>query len=63
MADLKSLIRYIKKDHVQSNILKIDTNSIFAGGYSAGAVTAIHSAYVDDITDLPLSPVKRTIYC
>ena len=58
MADLKSLIRYIKKDYVQSNILKIDTNSIFAGGYSAGAVTAIHSAYVDDITDLPLSPVN-----
>ena len=58
MADLKSLIRYIKKDHVQSNILKIDTNSIYAGGYSAGAVTAIHSAYVDDITDLPLSPVN-----
>ena len=49
MADLKSLIRYIKKDYVQSNILKIDTNSIYAGGYSAGAVTAIHSAYVDDI--------------
>ena len=58
MADLKSLIRYIKKDHIQSNILKIDTNSIFAGGYSAGAVTAIHSAYLDDITDLPLSPVN-----
>ena len=58
MADLKSLIRYIKKDHVQSNILKIDTNSIYAGGYSAGAVTAIHSAYVDDITELPLSPVN-----
>ena len=58
MADLKSLIRYIKKDHIQSNILKIDTNSIYAGGYSAGAVTAIHSAYVDDITDLPLSPVN-----
>jgi para-nitrobenzyl esterase len=58
MADLKSVIRYIKKDYIQSNILKIDTNSIFAGGYSAGAVTAIHSAYVDNISDLPISPVN-----
>ena len=35
-----------------------DPNTIFVGGYSAGAVTAIHLAYIDEINDLPISPIN-----
>ncbi len=30
----------------------------FTGFYSAGAVVAIHLAFIDDITDLPISPIN-----
>ena len=29
----------------------IDTSTIFIGGYSAGAITSLHLAYVDDISE------------
>ena len=35
----------------------IDTNAIFVGGISSGGITAIHTAYIDDISDLPTSPI------
>ena len=47
MADVKSAIRFLSKDAQTSNTYKIDTNSVFIGGYSAGAVSALHTAWVD----------------
>lgn len=52
VADLKSAIRYIRKDFSNGNAMGIDPNTIFIGGYSAGAVAAIHTAYIDTIVDL-----------
>ena len=35
------------------NDYKVDVNRIFAGGYSAGAVTAINAAYLNEYEELP----------
>ena len=47
--DLKAAIRFFYKDKQTTNSYKIDTNRIFIGGSSAGAITALHVAYLDDI--------------
>ena len=57
VADIKAAIRYVRKDFANGNTLGSDPNAIFAGGYSAGAVLALHMAYIDQISDLPTSPV------
>ena len=55
VADIKAAIRYFRKSIVNGNPYGIDGSAIFIGGYSAGAVAAIHSAYIDSISDLPTS--------
>lgn len=44
MQDAKGAIRYLKG---LANNYYIDTNNVFAGGESAGAFTALHTAYVN----------------
>ena len=58
VADAKSAIRFLRKDYDNGDNYGIDPNTIFVGGYSAGAVTAIHLAYIDEINDLPTSPIN-----
>ena len=52
MHDMKAAIRFFKKD---SNIatFKIDTNRIIIGGISAGAIAAIHTAYLNEESEIP----------
>jgi len=57
-SDMKSAVRFFKKDFSNGNTYGIDTNAIFVGGISSGGVTAIHTAYIDDITDLPTNPIN-----
>ncbi len=57
VSDAKSAIRYFRKDFDNGNTYSIDPNTIFVGGYSAGAVIAVHLAYIDSISDLPTSPI------
>lgn len=45
--DMKASIRFFYKDKLTLNAYKIDTNNIFIGGSSAGAVTALHTAYLN----------------
>ena len=46
--DMKAAVRFFYKDRVTgANLYKIDTNNIFIGGSSAGAITALHYAYLD----------------
>lgn len=45
--DMKASIRFFYKDRLTTNTYKIDTNNIFIGGSSAGAITALHTAYLD----------------
>ncbi len=46
--DMKAAIRFFYKDAQTANLYKIDTNQIFIGGTSAGAITALHVAYLDN---------------
>ena len=46
--DLRAAIRFFYKDKQTANNYKIDTNKIFIGGSSAGAITALHVGYLDD---------------
>lgn len=45
--DMKAAVRFFYKDKLTTNQYKIDTNNIFIGGSSAGAITALHTAYLD----------------
>jgi len=50
--DLRAAIRYFYKDRQTANLYKIDTNRIYIGGSSAGAITALHLAYLDNECEL-----------
>ena len=52
VADLKAGVRFLRKDFTIGDTYGIDPNTIFIGGYSAGAVAAIHTAFIDSISDL-----------
>lgn len=54
--DIKAAIRYFRKDFANGDTYGIDPNTIFVGGSSAGAITAIHLAYIDNVSDLPTTP-------
>jgi len=58
VSDVKSAIRYFRKDFANGDTYGIDPNTIFIGGYSAGAVIAIHLPYIDAISDLPTTPIN-----
>lgn len=45
--DMKASVRFFYKDKLTLNAYKIDTNNIFIGGSSAGAVTALHTVYLN----------------
>ena len=46
--DLRAAVRFFYKDKQTTNTYKIDTTKIYVGGSSAGAITALHLAYLDD---------------
>ncbi len=46
MQDMKASVRFFYKDKLTTNTYKIDTTNIFIGGTSAGAITAMHVAYL-----------------
>ena len=49
ISDMKSAVRYFRKDFKNNNnSFGINTNQIFVGGYSAGAVTAAHLSVIDE---------------
>ncbi len=51
--DLKAAIRYIKKDVVtNNNYYKVDTNTIFIYGSSAGAICMLQTIYLDDTSEM-----------
>jgi acetyl esterase/lipase len=53
MHDMKAAVRFFRKDATNGNTYNIDTNRIIIGGISAGAITAIQAAYLDDILEIP----------
>ncbi|MEO0470582.1 MAG: alpha/beta hydrolase [Bacteroidota bacterium] len=55
--DMKAAVRFFTKDEQY----KVNPNQVFVGGFSAGAVMALHAAYIDQ-KDLPLLPPEITEY-
>jgi len=53
VADGKSVIRYFRKDNAEDNIYRINTNDIWIGGNSAGAILSMHLAYLDEGDNAP----------
>jgi predicted esterase len=49
--DVKATIRFFKKDAATTNTYKIDTSKIFVLGFSAGGMIALHTAYVNSVTE------------
>jgi len=51
--DVKAAIRYFRMNDELYNDYKIDTNRIYVGGVSAGAIAAINAAYLDEMSEIP----------
>ena len=55
VADMKAAVRFFNKDKATDNLYRINSSNIFIGGYSAGAITALHYGYVKtnaELTDI-----------
>lgn len=52
IADQKAVITFFVNDAHGKNRYRIDTNNIFIGGHSAGAITSMHTAYINSNDDL-----------
>lgn len=50
--DQKAAIRFFKKDADTNNQYKINPDKIFIGGHSAGAVTSLHTAYIENVDEV-----------
>lgn len=50
--DLKGAIRFFYKDAATDDVYRVDTTNIFIGGSSAGAITALHVAYLTEECEL-----------
>lgn len=53
VADFKAAVRFLYKSAQNGNPYRIDTNRLYIGGVSAGAVSACHYAFLDDINEMP----------
>ncbi len=54
VGDMKAAVRYFREDVATENRFRADVEHIFVGGYSAGAVAALHTAFLDKDDDIPL---------
>lgn len=53
VGDGKAAVRYFRQDAATSNQYRIDTDKIFIGGSSAGAVLGLHLGHLDEYDILP----------
>ncbi len=51
ISDGKAAMRFFVQDAATTNTYKIDTNNVFIGGNSAGAVLYMHVGYIDSIAE------------
>ena len=52
--DVKAAIRYFRMmDELSQETYRIDSNRIFVGGVSAGAIAAVNSGYLDEYEEIP----------
>jgi len=54
MHDYRGAIRYMRKTAAEDgNPYRIDTERFYVGGVSAGAISAIHAAYLNQMSEIP----------
>jgi para-nitrobenzyl esterase len=53
IGDMKAAVRFFRMDAATNNQFRVDINNVFVGGYSAGAVTALHTVYMDADDNIP----------
>lgn len=53
VGDMRAATRFLRMDAATANQFRIDPDHIFVGGYSAGAVAALHYAYLQLDDDIP----------
>ena len=53
VGDMKCAVRFFREDAATANTFRADPDNIFIGGYSAGAVTALHAGFLDSNDVLP----------
>lgn len=53
VGDMKAAVRFLREDAATTNQFRVDPSNIFIGGYSAGAVMALHAAYLDENDAIP----------
>ena len=53
VSDMKAAIRHMRQDADTENLYRINPSQIYVGGISAGAITAFHTAVLDEDDDLP----------
>ncbi|MCF8460637.1 MAG: T9SS type A sorting domain-containing protein [Flavobacteriales bacterium] len=59
--DVNACVRFLKKSAAEDgNPYGIDCERIIVGGISAGAIAAIHSAYLDKLSEVPAYMVNDT---
>jgi hypothetical protein len=51
--EMKAAIRYFRKDAATTNTYRINPDVVIVGGSSAGAFIALHTAYLDQYSELP----------
>lgn len=52
-SDMKAAVRFFRADAATNNTYRIDPTKIIVAGYSAGAITALQTAYIDSETEDP----------
>jgi acetyl esterase/lipase len=50
-SDMKAAVRFFRHDAATTNTYRIDPSKIIVAGYSAGAITALQTAYIDSETE------------
>lgn len=53
VGDMKCAVRFFREDAATANTFRADPGNIFIGGYSAGAVAALHAGFLDSNDVLP----------
>ncbi|MGK0363511.1 MAG: hypothetical protein ACI85O_000556 [Saprospiraceae bacterium] len=53
VGDMKAAVRHLRKDAATEDLFRVDSDRIFIGGASAGAITALHAAYMDETDSIP----------
>lgn len=53
MHDMRAAIRFFYQSAQNGNPYAIDTNRIYVAGVSAGAIAAVHTAYLNDLSEWP----------